>query len=177
MPGYLRSSQMDGTPSQPRPGLPGYRQCCSTRPCVFRSFQERGQQQLAERTMGLLGHRMLRLCAGCCVLLRSVSLHPPSCTTLTNFNPASLKSQTPTSPPSPRRQNPPLATLTSRSDTNTHSSGALQRNSATSELRSLLLASSSTTSPRSSPPSPPPMARTSSLWLRHCSLSVVSSPV
>lgn len=177
MPGYLRSSQVDGAPSQPRAGLPGYRQCCGTCPRVFRSFQERGRQQSAERTVGVSRHCLLRLLPGGCVLLRSVSPTTPNCNLPANSPPASPKSQTQTSPPNPRRPRPPPATSTSPSATSTPSSGASRLSSATWAPRSPSRASSSTTSRRSSPASAPRRDPTSSPLPKPCSQSAASWPV
>jgi hypothetical protein len=168
---------MDGASSQPCAGLPGYRQCCGACPRVFRPVQECGRQQSAERTVGVSRHRLLRLLPGGRVLLRSVSLTTLHCDLPANSPQASLKSQTQTSPPNPKRPSPPPATSTSPSATSTPSSGASRPNSATSAPRSPSPASSSTTSQRSSPASAPRRAPTSSPWPKLYSQSAASSPV
>lgn len=70
------SPKMDGTPSQPGSGLPGYRQCRRTRPRILRSLQECQQQQPAVGAVGVPRYRLLRVRSGCCLLLCSVSYHP-----------------------------------------------------------------------------------------------------
>lgn len=122
--GNLWSSQMDGTPSQPRPGIPSHWQCRRTRTRIFRALQECRQQQPAVSAMGLPRHCMLRLRARRRFLLCSVSyqIFQIGVSYLT-VSAVSLRSQMPTSPPSPTSQPPRQATRTSPSATSTHSSG------------------------------------------------------